>query len=116
MPDADDTRGNSKILRPQLDQCPDLTDSYLQAEDTRRVSEMRLLNLQKNMTMWNECFTEHAKTRHGHLDTSKNTTKDKSVYVGNIRLFSMDTLTAAVHFRPPLTVSTKLCSSMVPQS
>ena len=56
--------GNSKILRPQLDQCPDLADSYLQAEETGVVSEMRLLSMvsmQRNVAMWNECFTEHAK-------------------------------------------------------
>ena len=38
----------SKILRPRLDQCPDLTDIYLQAEvqtETHAVSEMRLLSV-----------------------------------------------------------------------
>ena len=59
--DADGICGNSKILRPRPDQCPDLTDSYLQTEETRGVSEMRLLNMQKNMAMWNKCFTKHAK-------------------------------------------------------
>ena len=44
--DVDGICGNSKILRPRLDQCPDLTDSYLQAKETRGVSEMRLLNTQ----------------------------------------------------------------------
>ena len=51
--------GTSKILRPQLDQCPDLTDIYLQADvqtDTHAVSEMRLLNVDKNAAMWNDCF------------------------------------------------------------
>ena len=61
LPDADGVCGNSKILRPRSDKCPDLTDSYLQTEETGGVSEMRLLNMQKNVAMWNECFTEHAK-------------------------------------------------------
>ena len=61
LPDADGICGNSKILRPQPSQCPDLTDSYFQTEETDGVSEMRLLNMQKNVAMWNECFTEHAK-------------------------------------------------------
>ena len=39
----------------------DLTDSYLQTEETDGVSEMRLLNMHNNVGMWNECFTEHAK-------------------------------------------------------
>ena len=30
--DAEGRPGTSKILRPQLDQCPDLTDIYLQAD------------------------------------------------------------------------------------
>ena len=60
VPDADGVCGNSKILRPRPDKCPDLTDSYLQTEETDGVSEMRLLNMQKNVAMWNECFTEHA--------------------------------------------------------
>ena len=41
--DAEGRPGMSKILRPQLDQCPDLTDIYLQADiqtDTHAVSEM----------------------------------------------------------------------------
>ena len=61
VPDADGISGHSKILRPQPGQCPDLTDSYLQTEETDGVSEMRLLNMQKNVAMRNECFTEHAK-------------------------------------------------------
>ena len=60
--DAEGRPGTSKILRPQLDQCPDLTDIYLQADvqtDTHAVSEMRLLNVDKNAAMWNDCFKEH---------------------------------------------------------
>ena len=61
--DAEGRPGTSKILRPQLDQCPDLTDIYLQADvqtDTHAVSEMRLLSVDKNAAMWNDCFKEHA--------------------------------------------------------
>ena len=61
--DAVGRPGTSKILRPQLDQCPDLTDIYLQADvqtDTHAVSEMRLLSVDKNAAMWNDCFIEHA--------------------------------------------------------
>ena len=61
--DAEGRPGMSKILRPQLDQCPDLTDIYLQAHvhtDTHAVSEMRLLSVNKNASMWNDCFKEHA--------------------------------------------------------
>ena len=61
VPDANGMCGNSKMLRPQPGQCPDLTDGYLQTEETGGVSEMRLLNMQKNVAMWNDCFTEHAK-------------------------------------------------------
>ena len=63
MPDADGICGNSKLLRPRLDQCHDLAHSYLQTEETGGVSEMRLSSMQKNMAMWNECFTEHAKNK-----------------------------------------------------
>ena len=61
--DAEVRPDTSKILRPQLDQCPDLTDIYLQADvqtDTHAVSEMRLLSVDKNAAMWNDCFKEHA--------------------------------------------------------
>ena len=61
--DAEGRPGTSKILRPQLDQCPDLTDIYLQADvqtDTHAVSGMRLLSVDKNAAMWNDCFKEHA--------------------------------------------------------
>ena len=61
--DAEDRPGMSKILRPRLDKCPDLTDIYLQAEariETRAVSEMRLLSVDTNAAMWNDCFKEHA--------------------------------------------------------
>ena len=61
--DAEGRPGTSKILRPQLDQCPDLTDIYLQADvqtDIHSVSEMRLLSVYKNAAMWNDCFKEHA--------------------------------------------------------
>ena len=61
VPDAAGICGTGKILRPQPSQCPDLTDSYLQTEEIDGVSEIRLLNMQKNVAMWNECFTEHAK-------------------------------------------------------
>ena len=63
VPDADGICGNSKILLPRLDQCPDLADSYLQAEETGGVSEMCLLSMQKNVAMWNECFAEHANNK-----------------------------------------------------
>ena len=66
----------------EIDQCPDLEDSYLQAEETGGVSEMRLVSMQKNVAMWDEHFTEHAKTRHAHLHTFKYMTKNKSVYAG----------------------------------
>ena len=61
--DAEGQPGMSKILRPQLDQCPDLTDIYLQADeqaDTHAVSKMRLLSVDKSAAMWNDCFKEHA--------------------------------------------------------
>ena len=61
--DAEGRPGKSKILRPQLDQCPDLTDIYLQADeqaDTHAVSKMRLLSVDKSAAMWNDCFKEHA--------------------------------------------------------
>ena len=61
--DAEGRPGTSKILRPQLDQCPDLTDIYLQADeqaDTHAVSKMRLLSVDKSAAMWNDCFKEHA--------------------------------------------------------
>ena len=61
--DAEGRPGTSKILRPQLDQCPDLTYIYLQADvqtDIHAVSEMRLLSVDKNAAMWNDCFKEHA--------------------------------------------------------
>ena len=65
--DADGICGNSKILRPWLDQCPDLADSYLQAEETGGVSEMRLLSISYI---------------YAHLHTLKYMTKNKSVYAG----------------------------------
>ena len=59
--DAEGRPGTSKILRPQLDQCPDLTDINLQADvqtDTHAVSEMRLLSVDKNAAMWNHAFMQ----------------------------------------------------------
>ena len=61
--DAEGRPGTNKILRQQLDQCPDLTNIYLQADvqtDIHAVSEMRLLSVDKNAAMWNDCFKEHA--------------------------------------------------------
>ena len=42
VPDADGVCGNSKILRPRSDKCPDLTDSYLQTEEIHGVSSQQL--------------------------------------------------------------------------
>ena len=56
-------QGMSNILRPRLNKCPDLTGIYLQAEtqtETHAVSEMRLLSVDKNAAMYDDCFKEHA--------------------------------------------------------
>ena len=84
--DAEGRPGTSKILRPQLDQCPDLTDIYLQADvqtDTHAVSEMRLLSVEKNAAMWNDCFKSMlAEKAHVFFHTSKYMRKNL-VCVGN---------------------------------
>ena len=84
--DTEGRPGTSKILRPQLDQCPDLTDIYLQADvqaDTHAISEMRLLSVDKNAAMWMIALKSMlAERTHVFFHTSKYMRKNL-VCVGN---------------------------------
>jgi hypothetical protein len=61
VPNADGVSGCAKMLRPRPDTTKGLAAQYLKiSKRMKNVSEMRLLNQEKNQYMWNECYREHA--------------------------------------------------------
>ena len=84
--DAEVGQARAKFYRPQLDQCPDLTDIYLQADeqaDTHAVSKMRLLSVDKSAAMWNDCFKEHASREDTCIFHTSKYMRKNLVCVGN---------------------------------
>ena len=67
VPDSEGRPGSTKILRPRRDRCRDLTDKYLETDrhDAPACAEMRLLNVEKNAMMWNDCIQLHAEQSNG---------------------------------------------------
>jgi hypothetical protein len=61
VPDADGVSGSAKILRPRPDRVKGLSARYLKKDRrVKQVSEMRLLDKEKNEHMWNACYAEHS--------------------------------------------------------
>ena len=67
VPDSEGRPGSTKLLRSRRERCRDPTDKCLETDrhDAPAGAEMRLVNVEKNAMMWNDCIQLHAEQSKG---------------------------------------------------